>query len=472
MCARKICVHSDFFNKIPGNIIFPISLYSGFNVFDITEDFLVDIVKSHRKEYDLPLFESVSDISLINSDLSKIKSIFKDKLNNYDTKNVPNKSEEIIFNSLFIKPKYFLDDDFKFKKQLNQRWSKLFVLMYKMEFNNLVINIPSMDIPTEKIENQQKKYHQKFLKKLSDRISSLNYLLSKEEISLSINYDLFDTYKILRKRKNNENTPIIDIYSPFQSYSYFRDYYDNIIETEENIGLFIDISSYITSNYNEIKKSISHLIYEGFPIEEIKFEDEFLLRNPKIALKFFNNLKKIEFLKGVGINDISFKPDLFIYNDSKVKDEKKLLFEQKNSLFIALKQKKMMGFGNLPLKSILSSLKSLNFKTGLTDFYSLNIKNSINEFDFDCIDWRYIDIEKIGIPKIIKSDILRYLKERNDKKTGELNKISSWKKEERKYMENSHLGSLDQYSRLLSESKIYSIYEMKKMIKNYYNYLF
>ncbi|MHA1729086.1 MAG: hypothetical protein ACTSWY_10180 [Promethearchaeota archaeon] len=459
MMPKFLGLHSDLFDPIPENIFYPLSRFAGFSKFDFTEEYLSRIIKKHGKRYGLPNFGGFSDLNITGNDFGTAIEIFNDSFfSDFEGSETKFNSMNLI-HSVSIKPEYFLKNDQLFEKdQLNSHIQMLCKLMYKMESDFLMINIPPMDIPTKFIETTPV-YYRKFLKKLSHRMFSISKIAANEDIKVLINFNPIITIK----HEKSSNTS--QLYSPFRDFTDFREFYDSLIESNEDFGLFIDVSSFFITESKKIIEILIKMQNEDLLSEIHSDFDRFLLRRPKISEKIFKSLKKVEFLQGLGLNDVKWIDIISLLYNKHLTPEK---FMEQNiedfimKLYLSLKQKLLMGKGDLPLNSFLYNIKSLNTTTGDLNYFSLNTPLQTSRFNFDTIDWRTIDINKLKIIDPLRESIKQHLKDK-------MRIFNKRRKLNKNFDDTEDPITPDQEN--LNNMKIFSLKEITESIKRYYRFL-
>lgn len=486
MLGKKTVLHSDLFSQIPPNIFYPLIRYSNFSKFDLKEEYLLNLIKQHRKSFDLKNFSGFSDKNTTKNDLIRIVHLFNDILCLGLSEEERGSSSESNVNSIFCNPHYYLDNDKNFEKELKIRWKNITELIYKLEGDYLVISIPSMEIPSKTIE-QEPIYYKKFINKLINRILSISKVAERQDVLLLLNYNPLDSIKTFQSNfKTYKNKPhfideMLSLNSPFNSFFDYRKFYDSIFQKTENIGMFLDISSYFILDYAKILEFIKdtpQLLEKQSSFESF---DRLLLKNPKLGEKLFTNLKKIENLRGLGLNDIKLIKLLIQSNIENLNFQDISKNKQKNdynNAILSLREKKIIGEGDLPIRSFLYYLKSINPSSRIPDFYSINPQLICNGFNFDVIDWRGIDIDKLKIPNFMNTAIKLFIHDKLLVHQSKFEKkgIPRWKKtefvlESKAKEENFDTNPLEPPKENISRMQVFSLKKINDSLKEFYNFL-
>ena len=142
-----------------------------------------------------------------------------------------------------------------------------------------------------------------------------------------------------------------------------------------------------------------------------------------------------------------------------------------------LKKKKLMGFGNLPLRSFLINLKNLNMTSKYRPSFSLNSQPQVKEFTVNSIDFREIDINKINFKLSEKKEIEYHIQEKMTLKiTGfDQKRRKSLKQDKiREFEDNFGVRELDNplfpgYQEI-KELKVLSLIEIEKSLRKFHEF--
>jgi len=397
---QNISIHTNLIQSIPIEIILPIAQSKGFYIYDISDSYLLKVFKLNYKNYNLCIFENFKNYFDNDSKLNSIKNMLEDLfIKNLSLDKTSYSSQKnSFFNSIFLQDYFSINDDFKFNQSLKMFWKNILELIFKFEFKYIVSNIPAVLIPTQYIESDLNYYH-KFLKKFQNRISSIAKLCEDFEIQFLLNLNPLEFIK------NNI------IYSPFNSFSEFIKYYNKLILEIDNLGLFLDISSFFIT---EFKKIVFKLIAAQDPnldleiLGNLNSFEKYLLSNSDISQSIFEPIKNIENLKFIGFNDLKYLFKLQFgfsnaFNDLQIQELLSKLYINANDILLP-------SFGDLPLKTFFIYLRKLNNQQKLPKLYSLNAVFKPNGFSYDNIDWRNIDLKNLKINPILKESIEGYIK--------------------------------------------------------------
>lgn len=431
----NLSIHSNLFKPLPEQLIFPILRHCGFNQFDITEDYLNNLINYRGKRFGIVNFTDLSSYHTEPFNLSLITKLIDDLfiLNKY-VDNIL--TYEANINSLFCSPHYFMTNEFSFEKYLNNHWSTLQNLLFTINCPLCIIDLPFLEIPTDQIESNLTYYH-KFLSKLKSKIIKLSKEARRNEVNLFLNMNISHYF-----HNDCQN------HSIFRDFKEFRTFFEKIIEEHDNIGLYIDISSYFLFESNKISAKLIANQEIDLPLEDIKTFDNFLVRNPKLAENIFEPLCKIEGLNKIGVSDVQWLDAFKLFYQSKVnilKEGEIGLQKAYQNLINRFRFKTLPGYGTLPIKSFLLYIRQLNGSGKIPHDYSYDIPLNVEKADLNNIDWRNLDINKIEFDNQIKESIITYIRQ---------------------------LKSIDQPDlNLIKNMKIFSPIEIFKSIKEIYLYL-
>jgi len=464
----RFCLHSDIFTGIPETLLFPLSARFNFNYFDLTDNFLIQLIQKHGKEFGVTAFDGFSDINSCNYQIISIFNAVQSGLTNKFGQELEENSNAYV-NSVFSKPQYFLTNIQKFERE--ELYSKLFqlnLLLSKLECDYLVIDIPGMNILTKEI-NLNQLYHQKFLAKLFNRIQSIAKMASEEDVTILIRFDHSELIK------NNQN------YFPFEDFSKSREFYESLIEENENIGLFLDTSVFFTTEIGSMAGKLALIQDLDLNVGGEGTLEEYLLKHPKIGRDVFSILKNIEFIKIVALNDIPFLDSFQVLYDKFLKSKKydpRIIESVKMELSNHLKKKKLMGFGNLPLKSFLINLKNLNMASKYRPSFSMNSQLQVEEFTLNSIDFRDINANKINFKLSEKKEIEFHIQEKMTLKITNFNQKRRKSNKQDKIRESEYNLDVRELenplfpgSQEIKDLKVFSLIEIEKSARKFHEFL-
>lgn len=410
-------MHSDLFKALPEQLIVPILRHTGFNIYDITEEYLNNIIIHRGKPYGIVNFTDISSFHNEEYDLSQIIKLIDDLFILRNGKD-DERQLEPRFDSLFCSPKYFMTNEFGFEKYLDHHWSVLHYLLFKLECPYIIVDLPSLEIPTDLIESNLNYYH-KFLSKLKSRIINLSKESRRNEVKLLLNMSINHFF-------SNDNVN----HSIFRDFTEFRAFYDDIITEEDNLGLYIDVSSFFLFESNKICAKLIASQEPNIPLDDIKKFDNYLFRNPKLSENIFESIGKIEGLNKIGLNDVQWLENFKLFYQSKLnllKVKESGLQKSYQSLVNTFNTKTLPGYGTLPIKSFLLFGRELNGSGNFPHNYSYHVPLNVENPDLNAIDWRNLDISKIDFDTQTKESVLTYIKQNKTIEPPDINLIRNMK---------------------------------------------
>ncbi|MHA1338582.1 MAG: hypothetical protein ACTSO2_01200 [Promethearchaeota archaeon] len=465
MIFKNISIHSNLFHSIPAEIIFPIAQLKNFTRFDFNEDYILKLIHKFRKKYDLPLIDKFQPYFEKSNLFDSIKQLLK----NFFIENFHNQEQlqQIyiyeIFNSFFLNNHFEINDEYQFEKMIdnNNFWNNIFEFLFTFEAPYLVLEIPPLDVPTELIPAELTYFH-KFIDKLEYRL--------KEISKIGEDYGIYSLlyYNPSSLIENNV------IYSPFDSFSDFKNFYNPLASQFEYFGLFLDISSFFIAEFEKIAFKL--IAFQDPDLSNDTFDnlilfEKYLKDHLEILCKNSNSLlfplKKLQNIKLIAFNDFDFLNKLkYAYLKLKSPKNSNLTANGTNSVIDELKtttlslfknsnNKLLPGFGSIPINSFFDCLKRLNIPSNIPNKFSLNPKLQIEGFSLENIDWRTIDLKKLNINSFLRQSIEYFIKEKM-----------------KQNKENEEQDPLTPNSYDLKNMRVLSFYEIFKILRKYRNILF
>ncbi|MBD3351985.1 MAG: hypothetical protein GF364_10915, partial [Candidatus Lokiarchaeota archaeon] len=376
---RAINLHSNLFGKIPPEFFFPIAQYFSFSNYDLSTKYLKKIVYRNRKKYDLHHFTDFSSLRNQSDDYYNVINLIRELIIS-EGETEQNPSHKGIFHNFFTQASYHLKEDSKFTSYREKHWKNICELLYQLEGSYVTINIPPIDVSIENLSKQDL-YYQKFISKMANRIKNLANMAHDHSLRLLIDINprfFFRTKEKALIKKNADNNEkntenhsndvikdrLVEFYSPFFGFGDFRKFYDDIIEDSEVIGLFLDISNFFIIESPIMLKKLIEMEVDTKYLDSGQDFTRFLYKNIDLSKELFKNLKKLEFVKGIGLNDIDWLSSITqvmnIYNRIKYKTTTNFATLKErhpfhtlyyNQVFKSNIYKKLPNYGNLPLKS-------------------------------------------------------------------------------------------------------------------------